>query len=270
MHKFSLPMCLVVLLLSACNKHDPTPDNSPQLCQITKMDNKYSSNGSYLALFEYDAKGNPLAITIPDPEFPTQDYRFRHDKQNRITDIIYGYFTGTLTNRFSKWQRLKYDNKNRVSIDSIYYGGMVGDNPIIVPDIYSFIHVAYFTYDAKDRIIKETDTYRYQSMGELSYRDILYYYGPGGNLDTVQYGVPHSNGASTQYYKGYDSLVNIRRTNPLWQFMDRDYSVNNAIVTSAPNKYKLPTKMVGTRADQHLYFLDLGATSVMDIEYACK
>jgi hypothetical protein len=251
------------LLFTGCNKHDPGPDCYLQSCRISQLQNEDLSYGneSYTADFEYDAKGTPLRITRSDVRTGGPNYLFRHDAKNRVTDVIGCYGSGNDGDYFEFWHRLKYDAKNRVYRDSSFYVGIVGPNPVKVPGVEQIIIVNNYTYDTQNRIIRAAES-------DL-YRDYHYYYNNRGNLDSVRqrdYTLEY-----TVAYGTYDNTVNYHRTNPLWQFLDRDYSQNNAATVSAVNKYSLPTTVAYSRKDYYYpYFLKTLYLNVAHLKYSCK
>jgi hypothetical protein len=54
-------------------------------------------------------------------------------------------------------------------------------------------------------------------------------------------------------YSGYDDKVNLDRTNPIWQFLDRDYSMNNRFIAEKYNAAGLPA--IITTEDAHSPFV---------------
>jgi hypothetical protein len=249
------------MLFTGCSKHDLCPDWSLQSCQITQMQNSTDSTNyvdNYTADFQYDAKGVPLRIIRNPVATGATNYTFRHDNQNRVTDVIGSYGDGSDGDNFEFWFRLKYDAKNRVYKDSSYYVGIVGPNPIKIPGVSQIIIVNNYTYDAQNRIIRAAE--------EDFFRDNHYYYDNRGNLDSiVRIGY-------TVVYGQYDNTVNYRRTNPLWQFLDKDYSQNNAATVTTVNQHGLPTAAIFPSDNKGFYyakFLTFYQNSTR-FKYACK
>ncbi|SFE95331.1 hypothetical protein SAMN05518672_1131 [Chitinophaga sp. CF118] len=249
------------LLFSGCDK--PDPDCQPQLCQIVKLTNQDPLYGNYTADFEYDAKGTPLRINHIPTATGATNYLFRHDQQNRVTDAIGAYHNGNYGDLFEFWHRFKYDGRNRVIQDSSFYSGIIGDNPIKIPDVPILILVTTFQYDSHNRVISLNE------VQEFGVRNQYFYYNNMGNLDSVV----TKHGDDPQYvdvYGNYDNKVNFHLTNPLWQFMDRDYSLNNSLNATAFNKYGLPTHIASKGKDYlHPTFLTY-LIGTLDIQYSCK
>jgi hypothetical protein len=234
---------------------------------LNNRDTINGPEGDYKVAFKYDEKGNPLNIRFTENINMQEDFEFRHDKKNRVTDVIRAYPN---QDRFTSWHRLKYDNQNRIVRDSLYYGGgLIGGVPIADSIIYrTWVMLYTFKYDNYNRIIQETQDANAQ--GQVIHWIRYYYYGSTGNLDsTVVYsGSPYNY---KEVYNSYDTLVNVRRTNPLWQFLDRDYSKNNPIfATSEPNQYGLPGRMVFTRINDDRYTILGLPIKTMAVTYECK
>lgn len=237
---------IVMLLIAGCKKPDPPkPDDPEKLCRIQEISNIDSTrSGRRFAVdFEYDDINNNLKRIHQRSLNLLHDYLFRYDSLNRVSDIIVYYFhTNTVVGEyFSTWYRpMIYDAKNRIIKDSIYYGGTIGEGPIIVPEEGAYAHERAHTYDTKDRIIKTTETY--ESFGMTIINEERYFYNSTtNNLDSVIYSYDSNNQRHKVIYSKYDNKVNIRRTNPILQYVDRNYSRNNNFNTTAYNEYNLPT-----------------------------
>ncbi|HEY6956635.1 MAG TPA: hypothetical protein VI385_15395, partial [Flavisolibacter sp.] len=83
--------------------------------------------------------------------------------------------------------------------------------------------MTFYTYDKEGRIIKDS------TLWHGGYSTVInhYSYDVNGNLEGNQ----------------YDQNLNPHRTNKIWMFLDRDYSVNNPFVADSYNAHKLPTKL---------------------------
>lgn len=251
----------IVLLFSDCSKPD---QDYPHYCQILRFVNTSTEiYNNYTADFQYDSKGTPQRITRTNTGTGMPNYLFRHDKYNRVTDVIGSYGNGDNGDVFEFWYRLKYDAKNRVILDSSFYNGIIGNNPGPIPGVSLLILVHTHEYDAQNRIIR---SHRQESSG---YQDRYYYYNHKGNLDSTV--IKWDDGS--QYiaqYGNYDDKINIRRTNPLWQYLDRNYSKNNSFNTITSNRYGLPTTVEAPAVkDNPVYFLTFSIDN-MNIQYSCK
>ena len=112
------------------------------------------------------------------------------------------------------------------------------------PSNYWDINIHYFSYDNQDRVIK--DSFSSQNFG---YHGVFAQYSYDADGNKVG-GV-------------YDHKINIHRTNKVWMFLDRDYSVNNPFTASEYNKFDLPVT-ISTGSN----FLDIYFDSVT-VKYMC-
>lgn len=258
----------VTLLLSACGKHDVTPDCGAPLCQIQKLEG-YDENSQQANIntIEYNAAGNPILRLRSNVGTGNENESYRYDTKNRLADQITHHNTreeyGEL---FWEWHRFKYDNKNRIYMDSVYNIGIIGDNPLPHPTGPRFVVITHFEYDHKGRIIKETANY---DDGHPWYVKV-YIYDNRQNLAKKVTINPPTGHADTTYYGPYDNKINFLRTNKVWQFLNRDYSENNQIAAVTYNKYGLPLKFrPDGKTGGRTVFLDV-IYSDLDITYKCK
>jgi len=223
----SFPVILVIvtsLLLPGCKKDDDHPDHHlPCRIQQIKGDLGYSLEDS--AVFVYNAKGDPVSVTKTVAATGSPNYLFRYDVHRRLTGFIGVYSDGL---HFEFWHRYGYDSKNRIVQDTTYTFGALTD-----PPLQGFLErITTYTYDAKNRIIRQDGLH--PSSGNTYV--IRYYYNQQGNLEKIEEG-------SFVTLLTYDNKVNMHRTHPVWQFLDRDFSVNNPFEAVSYNTRGLPVKI---------------------------
>lgn len=246
-----------LLLITSCTKHDWDPFAST--CQITQLNNEY-----FTATFYYDAKGIPLSIIRTDVATGAPNYLIRHDRFNRITDVINPYSDTSHGAIFENWHRFAYDAHNRIIRDTVYNFGSIGNDPSPRPDGPQLVpYITRFEYDIQNRIKR---TY----VDDTYFRESRYYYNLTGNLDSVsnRYSDTYTSFQYTTVYGNYDDKVNLRRTNPLWQFLDRDFSRNNAVNTAYYNERGLPTQIDYTNK-QNAGFLNF-LQGIFNVQYKCR
>ena len=193
--------------------------------------------------FTYNSSGDPVTAIRTAVSTGYPNFFFKYDQHGRFTDLIGGY-GHTINDPIESWTRYFYDNLNRIVRDSFYSFPLIVNGRPTLGEYSGFINSTY-TYDSKDRIISTTrglftTTYAYDGQGNL--------------VGTA-----------------YDNKINIHRTNKIWMFIDKDYSVNNPVTASyVYNSVGLPTKIVpfaGT-VDE---FMAVAETSLefskADIEY---
>lgn len=257
----------VTVLLSACGKHDVIPDCGAPFCQIQKLEGYDESlQQASTNTIEYNAAGNPVLRLRSDVGTGNENESYRYDAKNRLTDQITNYGTGEYGDLFWEWHRFKYDNQNRIYMDSVYNIGIIGDNPLPHPSGPKFVIITHFEYDYKGRIIKETSNY---DDGQPWYVKV-YTYDSRQNLVKKVSTYVSSGYADTTYYGPHDNKISYLRTNKVWQFLNRDYSENNSMAAVAYNNYGLPLKFrPNSKTGGRTYFLDV-VYSNLDITYKCK
>jgi hypothetical protein len=203
----------------------------------------------YTIVFTYNSCGDPLIGARPSPGTGAPNYIFKYDKKGRLTDFI-GMYAGGTTSEF--WQKFFYDGLGNIVFDSTYLfckvqnGQPVDPRLTPEPDGLSF---TFYTYDVKGRVIKD-------SIISISY---------GWNFArTYSY---NTDGNRTG--REYDQKINFRRTNKIWMFIDRDYSINNPFTADSYNSKELPTKINLTSKGTYQIFLGNYFLEA-DITYSCK
>lgn len=259
---FALLVLVAVILLqmTACKKlldyikHHPgqTVDS---LCRIEKLTSYgYGTSDTNTLYFKYNAQGNPDSA-VPPPAFkylrPT--YLFRYDNLGRLTELGCVRF-GDSTSGYAPgdggayhWTYYFYTGDKITSSSTYYAGGYINGQPIFK----SLSTFYFYEYDSLDRISKVTARYPFQSPVVVETPT----YNAAGNLTT---------------YATNDHKINIFRTNKIWMFLARDYSMNNPLTGATYNWLGLPVK---TNQATGRTFLQ-GPLSVTpdhaDIRYWCK
>jgi len=189
--------------------------NIKQITLYNQYENGYIDTIPFL--FTYNKMGNPLSIIHPRVGTGNPNYLFKYDKYNRLSELV-KYYNGY--NGYESWERFYYNNKNQVVRDSAYGFGPIVDS-VPQPALgFSFIT---FEYDAEGRITREIDSIYFRGSLTLVI-PYMYAYDAKGNL----------TGAS------YDDKLSMYRTNNIWMFMTRDYSINNRFTAKQYNEHGLP------------------------------
>lgn len=236
---------IIMIAFAGCNKLDDVLHDDPlatyNKCQVTNMTYSFSSTPVGVTI-SYNKWGDPVSVLQNQPGTGHPDGIFRYDNKRRLTDYIGMYSNGG----FEFWHRYVYD-KGRVVRDTTYFFGIVVDDE---PDWYLDGAVITYEYDQYGRIIHTSQDW-FSSPGFPL--DTYYSYDSKGNL--VIPGVT------------YDNKVSVHRTNRIWMFIDRNYSLNNAYAT-AWNNNGLPTKM--GLSDQGGQFAGFYYGSLDTLYYQCK
>lgn len=254
--RFSLLLtCVPILLmfLSGCRKQVEQPFQPqevagtpnpimPTYCRIESIwENPGASNQRFILVL-YDQYENPVAITTPLPSTGHPYRTFMYDNFHRLKQYRGEYSNGN----YEFWHFYGLDLNGRIGRDTMYTLGAMGPTG---PLTYFERAISQITYDAQGRIIRVvTDTQINPSHTETNYT-----YDASGNL--VRPGVV------------YDNKMNMNRTNDIWQFLNRDYSVNNPFIASAYNSTNYPTVINSPTGILWLEEYQLGHSQ---IGYSCR
>jgi len=249
--------------LSGCKKaiEDYLRDNPTAeygFCQLKQFNYQLPTSGTAGTLpiaydtmvFTYNAHGDPVTGFRPVPRTGNPNFILRYDRWDRLTDLIGTYGTNPdLSGGIESWNRYTYDGQGRIVLDSVYnFPTIVDGHPGLGE--HSSIVIATYEYDPKNRVSK----YSWGFVGDLNKFVSTYSYDADGNL----VGTPH------------DNQINLHRTNKVWMFMDRDYSVNNPLTAAYTyNTRGLPVTIVPTAGTEMDFFNSLQYEKA-DVKYTCK
>lgn len=238
---------LISLLLAGCEKaHDYikiNPGAEMNLCTIRSISYMGIFSEMDSLVFTYNANGNPVSITRREVRSGFPNYAFRYDKKGRLTDF-YGPYASPNSAEF--WHKYFYDNKGRIVTDSIYTLCDFDEHGITN---YFQASRRLLYYDIQNRIVLD-------SLDP----PIIYY-------PSVNHYAYDAKGNRTD--RAYDQKVHFRRTNKIWMFIDRDYSVNNPFVAETYNWYGLPTAFdVSTKGGEFKFLSNFINTG--KIAYSCR
>jgi hypothetical protein len=198
-------------------------------------------------LFNYNTLGDPVYIKrLPRPATGSPSYVFKYDEKHRLTDVIGLYNNETVAEFWQKYFYEKSGASSNIVMDSSFSFVQVKDGQIVS---YIYSATTHFTYDKWDRVIKDSTIWSDYGGSIVVNR---YLYNSDGNL----------------VGRVYDDKVNIHRTNKVWMFFDRDYSVNNPFLAAAYNSSGLPTRFAFSFAEP--YYMDfLDYFKEASITYSC-
>lgn len=248
------------LFLAGCDKYDDVKPPRSGSCKIITLKGGLNTGDSLV--IAYDKHDNPVSIIRDVVATGAPNWYFRYDKKGRMTDFYSVYHP---TNPFfENWHRYQYDAKNRIIVDTSYAFGLIGPGiPLPDPELgqHSIANISTFTYDKENRIIKATDFY-----GLVYFETSHFIYNKKGNLEKI---IRESEHGSTTETFTFDDKINLRRTHPAWQFLDRDYSANNYITVYSYNAPGLPEDVDFSNHVSRSTFanIPIAATTVT---YACK
>ena len=171
-------------------------------------------NLKIVGTFVYHADGLPHELVYTNGALTSEpNYYFVYDSKRRLRELRTGHSrteAGPVI-----WHRYGYNDKDQIIADTLM--NFTGINPTLPTPRF----ISSLTYDEQGRVKSE-----YQiEVGASSGTTTNYEYDTRGNL--VVAGWPSSS---------YDNHISIFRTHPLFQFIHRNYSKNNA---SAQPKYNV-------------------------------
>ena len=182
------------MLLPACQKVVSYEEDHPGVVNFCRIEGFNLGPDGAGQKVTYDEQGNPVSIVeiTPTPNLAGQNFYFRYDKHNRLTDYQIVYYGGSEP---VIWDRYSYPRKNIV-IDS-EYAYETGALNAPHPDPAGFDHLTVDSLDDQGRLAGPV----YDERGD----DI-------------------TNPAWT-----YDDKINVYRTSYTWMFLFRDFSTNNVL-----------------------------------------
>ncbi|HVV02707.1 MAG TPA: hypothetical protein VG605_03260 [Puia sp.] len=274
----------LVVVLPACRKKkiDPPPDDSfPCKIQwIAALSEGANDPGLYpdTLRFSYDSHGNLAAISrIRSTDLIYPNYTFWYDNQHRVTDVIgTGSLPVTSGNSFQSWHKLYYTN-GKVTLDSLFiYGRIDGRRPNgfngAGPNL---TFVSTYEYDSLGRIKQATD------LNPATYTQTQYFtYGGTGNLTRITQVSGYISNPTEDTVVGIfplgDAYVNPNLGYPIFQFLNRNYSLNNQFIATAYNEEGLPT-IIPQQGQPYLghlkQYTEFGFLELIDpltIQYNCE
>lgn len=164
--------------------------------------------------FTYYHHGNPFSL-VYNAGSGNSDYYFYYDKKTRLSELYVDGYLLPVKHRYT------YNNKDQIVIDTLFNATTWTEEQgyVFAPRLINVL-----TYDNKGRIIKEVST---EASDGRPFATYTYTYDNRGNLVVPGYNYP------------YDNKVSIFRAHPVFQFVNRNYSMNNP-VQSAYNSKGLP------------------------------
>jgi len=187
------------------------------------------------ASFTFDGYGNPLKVVNTFVSTGAPDLIFRYDALHRLSEFFRPYANG----EFETWSKYVYDASGRVAFDTTYVFGSI--TPLWPPTDFTQRRLTTYEYDGTCRVIK-TSTIGIGGVEDGSPPIVnTYTYDADGNL--IRPGI------------SYDNKVNIHRTNKVFMFVDRDFSMNNPFTASTYNGFGLPQMVGSPTAGPSVYFL---------------
>jgi hypothetical protein len=262
--------------LTGCQKlfdyiHKPgNGDVVSNICQVQtiKSDGLYGAN----YVFNYNKRGDLESIITDVLVDGNPNVFFTYDNKHRASQVL-SSFTATPTTPGNVWslEKFFYNSSNQIVKDSVYKFLAIGEDGVIISS-YLSLSIAVFQYDAFNRIIACSDSVWF--YGIFTNTDhYIYKYDENGNL---AYTARQYQGTTPLIYKDtfrimpYDNKISIRRTNKMWMFLDRNYSVNNSLSgATSYNSFGLPVFFDSRKYLQGLNYLTTVLRGNVTVEYKC-
>lgn len=167
------------------------------------------------ATFKYNSYGDPIEVHFRSSQFVYRyDKVFKYDNQRRLLVYRNNAITEPGFTYADFWHKYTYINATKI-IDSIFLYASGDLNLSDRPGEFNSTRVSILTLDSWGRVVNDgATTYSYDAQGNL-----------------VKPGTTYTN------------KTNIRQTNKVWMFIDRDYSINQPEGEAVQfNTNKLPVK----------------------------
>jgi len=257
MKNISPLLYVAVILLSSCQKNDEylnddsqkallkstylqnKPNGEVRNCQILQISYTVGSANDILQI-NYNGAGDPVSVTrTMGARTGYPNFVFKYDDKNRLSELIAPYNNTTA----EYWHKYFYDNQGDIILDSAYVFPGIANG---FPENAFSKQLTYYTYDNKSRIIKDSTVFS-------SSAPVVHTYSYDDNGNKIGY--------------SYDDKVNLNRTNKIWMFLNRDYSVNNPFNAGSYNATGLPTDINLTETSISFLGTPINKSQV---NYQCK
>lgn len=172
------------------------------------------------ALFSYNRAGNPYSLLYSNGGTGVRNHYFFYDASNRLVEYHQNWGGYVITYHY-----YKHNAMGQIISDSAVFGDCCGR--------FDYETVSDIEYDALGRVVKETIRNVKNAEGPLDRtRRPTYTYDNRGNLGVIGW-----------KSSSYDNKINPLRQSPVFQFIMRNYSMNNAAPQPKYNSLGLPLSM---------------------------
>ncbi|HKP31253.1 MAG TPA: hypothetical protein VJT83_00925 [Chitinophagaceae bacterium] len=253
---FLISLAGAIIFFASCQKKLDLPADSEvagtplpgqtTYCRIESIWENPNTPGQRFILILYDEYENPVAVTTPVPSTGHPYKTFKYDSWHRLKE-----YRGDYANQFFEfWHVYGYDQQGRIAWDTLYTLGLKGETP----SGYLGKNISEIQYDAQNRISKVITT-QWLPPSSTPTVSTYEYDGAGNRLYPPAFGIT------------YDNKQHLYRTNDIWQFLNRDYSMNNPFIADEYNSTGFPTKINSSRSYNFLNEINLQNSQ---IGYSCR
>ena len=234
---FAIGLAGMVFIFSSCQKNldtekqqdevmgTPLPGQS-MYCRIESIWERPFAMDQKFRIVGYNEFENPTFISTPMPSTGSPFYTFKYDMFHRLREHAEEHPNGT----YNRLHRYGIDNNGRIGVDTTWFLG--GYDAMGRPANFYKRTISHLTYDSEGRIIHSSNHTVYGPMAMLP---------PESSAESYTY---DSNGNLVVPGATYDNKWNIYRTNDIWQFLGRDYSRNNRLMTTEYNSAGFPVRIM--------------------------
>jgi len=202
----------------------PLP-TSGNYCRIESIWLRPGMPDQEFRLIGYNEFENPTFISNPFIATSRPFRSFLYDTWHRLREYREFYSNNT----FETWRFYGFDKNGRIGVDTSYTFGSTLTGK---PTGYFYRKISTLTYDAQGRIIS--------SWNEISPDPSNPMVAPSTNMETFTY---NADGNLVSPGVTYDNKINLNRTNDIWMFLARDYSMNNPFTATSYNTTGYPTNI---------------------------
>jgi hypothetical protein len=236
---------LAIVQIYACEKILDQLPGKPKHCRVKRIFFQGDFSGDHYGNVYYNKWGNPDSVTYSIVGLARGNQYFKYNHKQQMIQARYGY-PGIIK---EIWHKFVYTN-GFITSDTVY---TLASSEEPEPLHYVNKLIVHFEYDNYGRMSKEI-------------RELIY---PSHHIDTNYYNYDaRGNRIYPETNVTYDNYTNIHVLHPIWQFLSRDYSLNNPINAESYNNFRLPTRF--DRLEFFYNFIDERSIGKSAIEYDCK
>lgn len=187
-------------------------------CRVVRIEEAVTSYQGDTSVFEYNKWGDPVSVIHSWPRTGETNVFFTYDNRRRLTEVL------TDQMLYKKYFYSGPGSKQPIMDSSFTFPSF--KNGVLTS--YYYPRATWIFYDNQGRVIKD-------SIVAEDYIGVYRYsYDANGNRAA-------QNPYTGWVFYNYDNKVNPHVTSEIFQFVDRDYSVNNPFVADTYNVEGLPT-----------------------------
>jgi hypothetical protein len=200
--------------------------------------------GTSTLRFYYNSKGDPIRLDYDKNEEGKPDYFFTYDNKGRLIEMV------TKFDIYVEYAHHYYYNSSPlISYDTMFYGR---------PSSYFFYVINKYNYDDKGRITRID----HKAMNGQEFVSKFDYNAAGNRIFALYNPIDGST---------YDNKVNFNRTNLIFCFINRDYSMNNQRTATSYNAKNLPLGFpFYTYGDPNYLWIAFQNMNIHEITYSCE